>query len=149
MCVLQCAALRCSVLQRVATCCNVLQFIACCGAAGFHQVCCSGLQRVAVCCGVLLKRQLCIVIHKGIRSRITMATISRLLKFIGLFCRIQSLLLGFFAKETYNFQAPTNRGHPITLFTMHVRYKRAPLSFSTKTLCPQYALRLNSREIGQ
>jgi len=41
------------------------------------------------------------------------ATISRLLKMIGLFCRILSLLLGSFAKETYNFKEPTNRSHQI------------------------------------
>jgi len=34
-------------------------------------------------------------------------------KMIGLFCRIWSLLLGSFAKETYNFKEPTNRSHPI------------------------------------
>jgi len=41
------------------------------------------------------------------------ATISRLLKITGLFCRIQSLLQGSFAKETCNFQEPINCGHPI------------------------------------
>jgi len=41
------------------------------------------------------------------------ATISRLLKIIGLFCRISSLLQGSFAKETYNFKESTNRSHPI------------------------------------
>ena len=41
------------------------------------------------------------------------ATISRLLKIIGLFCRISSLLQGSFAKETYDFKEPTNRSHPI------------------------------------
>ena len=41
------------------------------------------------------------------------ATISRLLKIIGLFCRTLSLLWGSFAKETYNFKEPTNRSHPI------------------------------------
>jgi len=41
------------------------------------------------------------------------ATISRLLKMIGLFCRISSLLWGSFAKETYHFKEPTNRSHPI------------------------------------
>jgi len=35
------------------------------------------------------------------------ATISRLLQIIGLFCRITSLLLGSFAKETYHFKEPT------------------------------------------
>jgi len=37
------------------------------------------------------------------------ATISRLLKIIGLFCRISSLLQGSFEKETFNFKEPTNR----------------------------------------
>jgi len=39
------------------------------------------------------------------------ATISRLLKMIGLFCRILSLLWVSFAKETYHFKEPTNRSH--------------------------------------
>ena len=42
-----------------------------------------------------------------------LATIIRLLKIAGLFCRIQSLLQGSFAEETYNFKEPTNRSHPI------------------------------------
>ena len=41
------------------------------------------------------------------------ATISRVLKIVGLFCRILSVLLGSFAKETYHFKEPTNRSHPI------------------------------------
>jgi len=41
------------------------------------------------------------------------ATIRRLLKIIGVFCRISSLLLGSFAKETCNFKEPTNCSHPI------------------------------------
>jgi len=40
-------------------------------------------------------------------------TTSRLLKIIGLFCRISSLLKGSFAKETYNFKESTKRSHPI------------------------------------
>jgi len=43
------------------------------------------------------------------------ATISRLLKIIGLFCRISCLLQGSFAKETYNFEEPTNHSHPIAI----------------------------------
>ena len=39
------------------------------------------------------------------------ATMSRLLENIGLFCRIWSLLQGSFAKETHNFKEPTNRSH--------------------------------------
>ena len=42
------------------------------------------------------------------------ATISRLLEIIGLFCRIASVLWGSFAKETYTFEEPTHRSHPIS-----------------------------------
>ena len=42
------------------------------------------------------------------------ATISRLLNIIGLFCRNSSLLQGSFAKETYKLIDPTNRSHPIS-----------------------------------
>ena len=41
------------------------------------------------------------------------ATISRLRRIIGLFCRTSSLLYGSFAKETCSFEEPTNRSHPI------------------------------------
>jgi len=40
------------------------------------------------------------------------ATISRLLKVIGLLRRISSILQVSFAKETYNFMEPTSRSHP-------------------------------------
>jgi len=43
------------------------------------------------------------------------ASMSRLLKIIGIFCRIMSLLQGSFAKETYNFKEPTKRSHPIVV----------------------------------
>ena len=42
------------------------------------------------------------------------ATTSRLLKIIDLFCRILSLLQGSFAKETYHFKESTNRSHSIS-----------------------------------
>jgi len=41
------------------------------------------------------------------------ATVSRIDKIIGLFCRIASLLQGSFVKETYNFIHPTNQSQPI------------------------------------
>jgi len=50
------------------------------------------------------------------------ATISSLLQIIRLFCRILSLLEGFFAKETYDFKEPTNRSHPITGFVCMFLY---------------------------
>ena len=43
------------------------------------------------------------------------ATVSRIDKIIGLFCRISSLLEGSFAKETYNFIDPTSQSQPIVL----------------------------------
>jgi len=55
-------------------------------------------------------------IHKG------EPTISRLLKIIGLFCRISSVLYSSFAKETYQFKEPTKRSHPI-LTTAQEAYK--------------------------
>ena len=48
------------------------------------------------------------------------ATVSRIDKIIGLFCRVSSLLLGSFAKETYNLFDPTNQSHPILHIDMHV-----------------------------
>jgi len=47
------------------------------------------------------------------------ATLSRFLRIIGLFCRISSLLQGSFAKETYNLKEPTDRSHPIAHYTLH------------------------------
>ena len=54
--------------------------------------------------------------HLFIITRYGVATISRLLKIIGLFCRISSLLYGSFAKEIYHFKEPTNRSHPISFW---------------------------------
>jgi len=53
-------------------------------------------------------------IHKcDARDIYAVATISRLLKITGLFCRTSSLLQGSFAKETYDFKEPTSRSQPI------------------------------------
>jgi len=43
------------------------------------------------------------------------ATISRLLKIIGLFCKRALPKRRYSAKESYNFKEPTNRSHPIPL----------------------------------
>ena len=45
--------------------------------------------------------------------RYGVATMSSIDKFIGLFCRIASLLWGSFVKENYNCIDPTNMSHPI------------------------------------
>ena len=49
-----------------------------------------------------------------------MATISRIDKIVGLFCRIASLFQDSFAKETYNVMDPTNQSHPIVLCVLQV-----------------------------
>ena len=41
------------------------------------------------------------------------ASTSRLLKIIGLFCKRALCKRGYSAKETYNFKEPTNRSHPM------------------------------------
>jgi len=43
------------------------------------------------------------------------ATISRLLKILGLFCKRALSKRRYSAKETYNFKEPTNRSHPISI----------------------------------
>jgi len=55
------------------------------------------------------------------------ATVSRIDKIIVLFCRISSLLLGSFAKETYYLIDPTNRSHHIYMFlrTFHISLHKA------------------------
>ena len=42
-----------------------------------------------------------------------MASISRLLKIIGLFCKRALFKRLYYAKENHNFKEPTNRSHPI------------------------------------
>ena len=55
------------------------------------------------------------VCHKSLNIYYGVATMSRLLKIIGVFCRISSLLYDSFAKDTYNFKEPTTRSHLICL----------------------------------
>jgi len=56
------------------------------------------------------------------------ATISRLLKIIGFFCKRDLKKRLYSAKETYNFKEPTSRSHPVASrhisgkpgFTLHL-----------------------------
>jgi len=48
---------------------------------------------------------------------IWVATISRLLQIVGLFCKRDLLKRRYSAKETYIFEEPTNRSHPICIYT--------------------------------
>ena len=50
------------------------------------------------------------------------ATVSRINKITGLFCRIASFSWGSFAKETYNLIDPTNCSHPITKQFIRVKW---------------------------
>jgi len=51
------------------------------------------------------------------------ASISRLLKSIGLFCKRALQKRLYFAKETYDFIQSTNRSHPI-INTLHINISR-------------------------
>ena len=55
------------------------------------------------------------IIHRQIRYAYGVATISRLLKITGLFCKRSLWKRLYSAKETYNFKEPINRSHPISL----------------------------------
>ena len=50
------------------------------------------------------------------RKRYGVATISRMLKNIGLFCKRDLQKRPIFCKETYIFKHPTHRSHPIHTF---------------------------------
>ena len=56
------------------------------------------------------------------------ASISRLLKIIRLFCKRALQKRQYSAKETYNFKEPTNRSHPIlnllVQFTTELTFER-------------------------
>ena len=115
--VLQCVAVCCSVLQCAAVCCSVLQCIAVgCSVLQCVAVCCSVLQCVAVCCRTHMRTWKLSFHKRGLHStQNRVATNSKLLKIMGLFCRISSLSWGSFAKESYNFMEPTTCSHPIAL----------------------------------
>ena len=115
-------------------CCYVSALLMCCGCVAGLQLfcfavavllCCSCV--VIFCCVLLCCYSLpcfcCVAVllcccgasrSSGIASpQDGVSTISRLLTIIGLYCRIQSLLQGSFAKETFNLKEPTNHSHPI------------------------------------
>jgi len=56
------------------------------------------------------------------------ATISRLLKIVGLFCKRALQKRGYSATETYTFKEPTNRSHPIPVSCSMVEH---PVSMHT------------------
>jgi len=58
------------------------------------------------------------------------ATISRLLQIIGLFCKGALQKRPIFSKETYNFKEPTKRSHAI-LVLLHIRMSHIYMSIVT------------------
>jgi len=74
-------------------------------------------------------------LHHGV------ATGSRIDKVIGLFCRILSLLYGFFAKETYNLINPTddNQSHPLDII-----HTNSPTQDNCATICGIWTLSVES-----
>ena len=74
------------------------------------------------------------------------ATVSRIDKITGLFCRISSLLYGSFAKETYNLIDPTNQSHLLpelrnaatTKSTVNFDLRRTLLGFFPA--CPRWRI---------
>jgi len=66
------------------------------------------------------------------------ATISRLPKIIGLFCKRAPQKSLYSAKETCNFTEPTHRSHPMTLFvglTPHQVYERGTYETNVLLKC--------------
>jgi len=85
------------------------------------------------------------------------ATISRLLKIIGLSCRISSLSQGSFTKETYYCKEPTNRSHPIPISrTQYVasrtfvmfKWLADPSTYITNSICHPNTMLFVERSIS-
>ena len=94
--VLACVAVRCRVLQCILQCVAVCVAVCC-------SVCCAVLWCVVVCVAMCCHLLHSVVFFFGMESCLFvygLATISRLLKIIGLFCRTKSLLQGSFAKDS-------------------------------------------------
>ena len=88
------------------------------------------LQRRVYVCGVylLVCRYMLVCTQRHVYVMdYGVASVNRIDKIIGLFCRILSRLQGSFAKETYNLIEPTNRCHPIVCTDMYVIYQYAEI----------------------
>jgi len=76
-------------------------------------------------------------VSKKLLVRYGVATISRLLKMIGLFCKRALYKRSYSAKETYHFMEPTNRSHPIghACDTTHSYMSDTTHSYMTGRIC--------------
>jgi len=79
-------------------------------------------------------------------SRYGVATISRMLKNIGLFCQRDLQKRPIFCKETYIFKHPTNRSHPIHESSASCRSKRESLVCGTQYECGYTLIMLHSMD---
>ena len=80
---------------------------------------------VYICIYTYKYKHLCICVYMYILQKSSKGlVVQNIVSFIGLFCRISSLLQVSFAKETYNFIDPTDRSHPIYLHTC--TYRQGP-----------------------
>ena len=57
---------------------------------------------------------------------------------------MQSLLLGSFAQETYNFKEPTNRSHPIALLQLRTGWRRLIGSLKLQIMVHKRAIKYRS-----
>jgi len=69
------------------------------------------------------------------------ATISRLLKITGLFCKRALLKRRYSSKETYNFKEPTDGSHPIFVFHSLVGSLKLQVSFAKEPYKRDHILR--------
>jgi len=100
----------------------------------------SVLQCVAVCCSVLQCVAVCCRDREYKFTYYVVATISRLLKTIGLFWKRALQKRLYSAKETCNFKEPTNRSHPICghlmlLVSLHKKLLQKSSSFAGSFIC--------------
>ena len=106
-------------LRYTATHCNTLQHRSShCNSPKLQVSHCNTLQLTATHCNSLQHRkETCNLRYPVVFAAQYGATSSRLLKIIGLFCRISSFLYVSFANETYNFKEPASRSHPIVVLS--------------------------------
>ena len=69
--------------------------------------------------------------RSNLYSSYGVATISKLLKIIRLFCKRALYKIDYSAKETYNFKEPTNHSHPILIYILLILiFQKLPIGSS-------------------
>jgi len=72
------------------------------------------------------------------------ASISRLLKIIGLFCKRALQKRRYSAIETYDFKQPTNRSHPIACCVLHHGFTHDTPVWHTPTRFPKHETQIHT-----